>query len=86
MAAGWKLADAYHLPATVTGHVRIGKDSDETTLPNPAEGRATAGSGVIDEALLTVSAGAQGTVTQETCAICQNGELTQTQNTDDSEN
>ena len=30
IVGGWSMAPAYHLPETVTGHVRIGKENDTT--------------------------------------------------------
>ena len=30
IAGGWNVAPVYHLPETVTGHVRIGKENDTT--------------------------------------------------------
>ena len=60
-----KIAEAYHLPSTAAWEVRIGKETDGSPIPNPAEGVATSGSGVSGESLLKVSAGADDKGTPE---------------------
>ena len=36
MAEGWGVAPAFHLPATVTGHLRIGKEATPPTFDESA--------------------------------------------------
>ena len=69
MDAGWVLAPAYHLPATRTGHVRIGKEPE--TLPPPAtdQGALTQPSHGSDDLPHTVSAANHDSNTQQTLAI-----------------
>ena len=78
MASGWKLADAYHLPSTVAGIFRIGKDSDDAPLPNPTEGLNADRLGASVDVIPNASSGSQDTFTKETFPIDQKGELTQT--------
>ena len=87
MADGWKPADAFHLPTTVSGHVRIGKSTDDAPLPTP-DGEPRTGSPTV-EVLPSVNNTAPGENTQAVqseCAAVDEVELSQTQLIDDSEN
>ena len=89
MAGGWELADAFHLPTKVTGDERIGKGTGGNPLPAHTGGPIADRSIANDDALPTVSDGAQDAFTQDTKADCPSDrkvELTQTQLTDDSKN
>ena len=89
MADGWKPADAFRLPTTVSGHLRIGKSTD--AAPSPAHDVAPLGDCSIHtvEVLPTVNNNASDECAQVVQADCPNDhkvELTQTQSNDDSEN
>ena len=85
MDAGRILAGAYHIPATVAGNVRIGKETDEKPLVIPVEGGIPTELDVLDDdAPLTSIAGTQDTITQESRPIGPKEELTKTQATGDS--
>ena len=88
MEDGWGPADAFHLPGTVSGPVRIGKSAGDVPFPTPDGGPRT-GSTPTVEILPSVNNTAPGENTQSVqseCADVDEAELSQTQLIDDSEN
>ena len=50
VVSGWELAASFHLPLTVPGGIRIGKDVDDTLDPAPTGDPSDPSTGVEDDA------------------------------------